>query len=230
MTTAPKKVVVFGSGDQARMVQVYLAQDSPHEVVAFTVPERYLGETKLRGVNMVSFERVEEVYPPGEFAMFVAMGFGRINQARAEGYVAAKQKGYELISYVCSKVVLWGKVEIGENAFILDDTVIHPFTKIGNNVCIPGRCAIGHDVVIGDHCFIAPNAVILGHVTIEPYCFIGASATLRNGVRIAPRCVVGAGAIILKDTRERGVYMAPGTPTAVMSSDLLTPFFGAPRQ
>ena len=35
-------VVVFGTGDFARMARIYLDQDSPHQVQAFTVHERYL--------------------------------------------------------------------------------------------------------------------------------------------------------------------------------------------
>ena len=31
------RVVLFGTGDFARVASVYLAEDSPHEVVAFTV-------------------------------------------------------------------------------------------------------------------------------------------------------------------------------------------------
>lgn len=31
-----KRVVIFGGGDQARTAYVYLSEDSPHEVVAFT--------------------------------------------------------------------------------------------------------------------------------------------------------------------------------------------------
>ena len=41
---------------------------------------------------------------------------------------------------------------------------------------------------------------------------------------------IGAGAIILEDTRERGVYLAAETPAASITSDLLTPFFGATRR
>jgi carbonic anhydrase/acetyltransferase-like protein (isoleucine patch superfamily) len=89
---------------------------------------------------------------------------------------------------------------------------------------------IGHDSVIGDHCFIGPNAVIAGRVKIGSHSFVGANSTIRNGVTIAPDCVIGAGAIILEDTRECGVYLAPETPAASITSDLLSPFFGATRR
>jgi len=225
-----KKVVVYGVGDQARIAQVFLTQDSPYEVVAFTVEEGCLSDETLGGLQVVPFERVESLYPPSEFAMFVAIGYGRVNRIRSGIYDAAKQKGYELVSYLSSSLVRWGPIEIGDNAFIVDDTVIHPFVTIGNDVCVSGRSLIGHDSVIGDHCFIGPNAVIAGRVKIGSHSFVGANSTIRNGVTIAPDCVIGAGAIILEDTRECGVYLAPETPAASITSDLLSPFFGATRR
>ena len=230
MAERNKNVVIYGVGDQARIAQVYYGQDSEYQIEAFTVQEAYLTDTTLGGLSVVPFEDVEEIYPPGEFAMFVAVGFAQVNKIRSRIYDAAKEKGYELVSFLSSRIIQWGECQIGDNAFIVDDTVIHPFVTIGNDVCISGRSIVGHDSVIGDHCFIGPNAVIAGRVTIGRHCFIGANSTIRNGVTVAPECVIGAGAIIFEDTHEQGVYLAPGTAAASIASDLLTPFFGATRR
>ena len=37
-----KSVVIFGIGDFAQVADVYLTEDSPHEVVAFTVNQKYV--------------------------------------------------------------------------------------------------------------------------------------------------------------------------------------------
>ena len=117
---AGKKVVLFGTGDFARVASVYLTKDSPHAVVAFTVHEAFLKAPTLLGKPVVPFERVQELYPPDEHAMFVAMGFSKINKARAEIYDACKAKGYQLISYINSKAVHWGEIEYGDNCFVFD--------------------------------------------------------------------------------------------------------------
>ncbi len=223
------QVVIFGEGDQARVVYMYLSKDSAYEVVAFTAHEAYIDQGKLLGLDVVPFERIEEIYPPERFAMFVAIAFGRVNKTRAEVYDDCKRKGYELVSYISSKAIHWGEIKVGDNCFILESTVIHPFVTIGNNVVIASGSIIGHDVSIGDHCFVASGAVISGRVGIGPYCFIGANATFRNGITVAPECIIGAGAIILEDTQERGVYLAQGTEAAPTTSDVLSPFFGALR-
>ena len=216
-----KKVVIFGVGDFAQVADVYLTEDSPHEVVAFTVNEQYIEAREVSGRPVVPFESLEERYPPGEFAMLVAIGFSGVNQARADVCGQCKERGYELISYVCSKATTWSDLDVGENTFVFEDNVIQPFVKIGNNVVLWSGNHIGHHVVIGDHCFITSHVVISGGVVIGERCFIGVNATIRDHITIAPSTVIGAGAIIMKDTDEEDVFIAPKTEkTGRKSSDL----------
>ena len=81
-----KQLVIFGTGGQARCAGVGLIKDSPYEVVAFTAHEAYLGDDKgkLLGLDVVPFERIEELYPPERFAMFIAIGYEGVNRIREE--------------------------------------------------------------------------------------------------------------------------------------------------
>lgn len=218
-----KKVVIFGTTTLARLAYVFLSEDSPYQIAAFTVNEEYLKEKKFEGLDVVPFERIEEFYPSEQFAMFVAVGYKRVNKARSEIYNQCKNKGYELISYISSKATHWGHTEIGDNCFILANSIIQPFSKIGNDVIL-WNASVEHDSIIGDHCYIAPHAVIAGNVKIGDYSFIGLNATIKNRVTIAPECVIGAGAIILKDTQKGGVYPGQNAEIAHKSSSELNSF------
>lgn len=211
MSDQLRDVVLFGSADFARVAAVYLESDSPYRVAAFTVHERFRHTTELLGRPVVPFERILESHPPDRYAMFVAVGFSRVNAARREVYEECKRLGYDLITYINSKAVRWGEIAVGDNCFIFENNVIQPFVRIGNDVIIWSGNHIGHDSIIGDHCFIASHAVISGNVSIGESCFVGVNATFRDGVKVAPRCVIGAGALIMKDTAEGGVYAARGT-------------------
>jgi sugar O-acyltransferase (sialic acid O-acetyltransferase NeuD family) len=208
------KVVIFGAGDFARIAYVYLSKDSPYDVAAFTVNEAYRRDRTLLGLEVVPFEQVEVLYPPSEYRMFVAVGYTDMNRGRARVCGESKQKGYELITYVNSKAIQWGDIEVGENCFVLENSVIQPFVKIGNGVVIWSGAFIGHDSCIGDHCFIAPQVTIAGNVTMGEHCFVGANATVRDGIRIAPECLIGPGALITRDTTVGSAYMARGTGRA----------------
>lgn len=219
-----RKVVIFGIGDFASVACVYLEQDSPYEVAAFTAHQRFIRAPHLMGKPVVPFERLEEQFPPQQYDMFVAVGFTRLNKARAEIYDLCKRKGYTLISYVNSKAVHWGDIQIGDNCFILEQNVIQPFAVIGNDVIIWSGNHIGHHVTIGDHVFIASHAVISGKVSIGSHCFVGVNATIRDGVVVAQECVIGAAAVILKDTVKQGVYGVRSTEAAAFKSSKLKNF------
>jgi sugar O-acyltransferase (sialic acid O-acetyltransferase NeuD family) len=212
------KVVIFGLGDFARIAQRYLESDSPHDVVAFTVHGDYLDRPELSGLPVISFEELEERYPPDEAALLVAIGFSQVNQARSRIYAECKELGYELITYVSSSAMAWPDVPIGENSFVFEANVIQPGATIGADVVLWSGNHIGHDVEIGDHCFIASHVVISGNVKIGNHCFLGVNATVRDGVTIAPRTVVGAGALIMKDTEEGAVHSVRGTPPHELKS------------
>lgn len=206
-----RDVVIFGTGDYARMAAVYLSEDSDCDVVAFTVDAQYVQHETLAGIPVVPFEELERRHPPSEHAMLVAIGFSGVNKARARVYERCKERGYELVSYVNSRATHYGEFQLGDNCFVLEENVIQPNVRIGNDVVLWSGNHIGHDSEIGDHCFVASHAVISGNVTIGPYCFVGVNATIRDGVTIAPECVIGAGALIMKDTEGGGVYSVRGT-------------------
>jgi sugar O-acyltransferase (sialic acid O-acetyltransferase NeuD family) len=208
-----RRVVIFGVGDFARVASHYLTQDSRHEVVAFTAHERHVTEpATLLGFPVVAFENLAGTHPPEEFAIFVAIGFSRVNRARAEIVAECRARGYELVSYLNSRATRWEETPLGANTFVFEENVIQPFGSIGEDVILWSGNHIGHDVTIGDHVFIASHAVVSGNCTIGSHCFIGVNATIRDGVTIAPGCVIGAGAVIMRDTEEGEVFAVRNTP------------------
>ena len=66
------KIVVFGAGDIARLAHYYFTHDSAHDVVAFCVDAAYHTATEFLGLPLVSFDDVEQHYPPATHSMFIA--------------------------------------------------------------------------------------------------------------------------------------------------------------
>jgi sugar O-acyltransferase (sialic acid O-acetyltransferase NeuD family) len=200
-------VVVIGTGALARLLDVYLAETSEFEVAAFAVDREYLqGETTFAGRPLVAFEDVAATYPPSEASMFVAVGYRKVNRARAELYRRATALGYTLITYVHPTAYVHPSASIGSNCLIFERVVIQPFAQVGDDVIIWSNATVAHDSVVGDHCFIAPGAAISGNVVVGELSFIGINATVRDGVHLAPSTVVGAGALIKRDTTASEIY------------------------
>lgn len=218
-----KPVVLFGLGSFAEVVHFYLTHDSDYEVVAFTVTSDCLPENReFLGLPVVPFETVEQLYPPTENAMFVSMGYRNMNHIRERFYNEAKTKGYQLITYVCSKATWWGDTQLGDNVFIFEDNTIQPFVSIGNNTILWSGNHIGHHSRIGNHCFISSHVVVSGHVAIGDNCFIGVNATFRDNIHIADENLIGPGVVILKSTQPKQAYLPERVkPFAKTSLELL---------
>jgi len=215
------KIIIFGIGVTAELAHYYFTVDTDHEVIAFTVDKDFMDKDSFQGLPLLDFENIEEYYSPDEYKMFIATGYAKVNRNRAKKYITAKEKGYQLVSYISSKATLFDNVEIGDNCFILEDNTIQPFVTIGNNVTLWSGNHIGHHSQIGDHCFISSHVVVSGGVRIEPYCFLGVNATLRDHIVLARESVIGPGAIILKDTVEKGVYTGALAELSKVPSDRL---------
>jgi sugar O-acyltransferase (sialic acid O-acetyltransferase NeuD family) len=215
------KVIIFGIGQWAELAHFYLSHDSPHDVVAFTVNRSYRQSEQSKGLPVVPFEEVENDYPPDRYKMFIPVSFKRMNHNRADKYCEAKQRGYELISYVSSKATTWPGFRCGDNCFILEDNTIQPFVDIGNNVVMWSGNHIGHHTRIKDHVMITSHVVISGHCTIEEYCFFGVNSTVRDETVVARETLVGMGVTIAKDTKEFEIYRLPAAePERVRSNRL----------
>jgi sugar O-acyltransferase (sialic acid O-acetyltransferase NeuD family) len=218
------KIVIFGAGKIADEAYYYLSNDSPHEIVAFTVDAPHIPAPEKLGLPVVPFEEVQKLYPPDQFKMFVAVGYQDLNKLRAGKYHEAKAKGYELISYVSSKASNVGNVEIGDNCFILENAVIQPCSKMGSNIFLWSGNHVGHHATVMNHCYIAGQVVISGNSVVEPYCFIGVNATIGHEIIIGQGSFIGAGTLVTRNAEPNSVYITSDTPKFRLDAEYFMKF------
>lgn len=211
-----QKVVIFGVLDTAQLAHHYLRKDPLVEVVAFTVHERYIPEMKrFEGLPVVPFESLDTWFPSSEYKLFAPMTGRRMNRLRESVYRQGKEKGYGFFSYVSPRATVNDNV-IGENCFILENTVLEPFATIGDNVVIWSGSQVSHHGEVRDHVFLAPRVTLAGHCLVEPYVWLGASSTVINHCTLGEGTCVGMGALITRDTQPWQLYV--GAPARAIKS------------
>lgn len=214
-----RKVVIVGTSLFAEVVHCYFTELGAFDVVAFTADRAYVTRDSFLGLPLIPFDSIAARFPPGEFGMFVAVGYARLNQVRARLYSQAKVMGYELVSFVHPSVRLWRNNTVGDNTFLFEDNTVQPFARIGSNTVLWSGNHIGHHSVIGDHCFITSHVVVSGNCRVGDYTFIGVNATLRDSIEIGQSNVIGAGALIMKSTLDKELHVAPRTKADTRSTD-----------
>ena len=73
------KIVIFGIGRGANVATRYFSDDTSHEVVAYTVDDRYAEQKDFMGRPVIPFSRIEQEITPAEAEMFILLGFERSN-------------------------------------------------------------------------------------------------------------------------------------------------------
>jgi sugar O-acyltransferase (sialic acid O-acetyltransferase NeuD family) len=202
----PKQLVIIGAGETANLAYEYFTCDSDWKVNAFAINSRYMTTDHFRGLPVVPLESIENMYPPDTYTLFVALGSGHLNRDRTNLYKNLKMKGYVFASYISSQAFIWRNVEIGENCFILENNILQPFTKVGNNVIMWSGSHLGHQSKIGDNCFITSHVVISGFCEIGKNCFIGVNTSIADHVKIADDNFIAMGMSINKSTQPDRVY------------------------
>lgn len=213
MNSKDRQVVIFGTGEIASLAKFYLQNDSLYQVCGFTADDEYVSADKFEGLPLIPFSKVRERFPEGECEMFVALSYRRLNRNRRDKYVMAREAGYRMASYVCSRSVYWNDLSIGDNCFVLENQTIQPNVTIGNDVMIWSGNHIGHGAKIGDHTYISSHVVISGHVTIGPMCFLGVNSTVRDFVTIGAESFITMGALVTGDAAPGSVVVGASGAT-----------------
>lgn len=214
------KIVIYGTGVIAELAHFYFKKDTRHQVVAFTNSRRFIKGKKFQKLPVVAFEEIEKKYSPKKFQLFIAIGYTKRNKIRQTRYLEAKKKGYRLATYLSSKATYFGE-KPGENCFILENNVVQPFVKIGNNVTLWSGNHIGHHSQIMDHCFISSHVVVAGSCLIKENCFLGVNATLRDNLTLGPRTVIGAGALVMKDCLADSLVIGNKSKHSIVKKDVI---------
>lgn len=214
------KIVLFGTGEYGDLAHYYLTHDSDYEVVAFTSDDEFINNDTFNGLPHIPVSEVVNIFPPDQYHAHVALSYNKLNQVKSEKYFHMKKLGYKLISYVCSKSVVWPDLSIGDNCFILENQTIQPTVIIGNNVMIWSGNHIGHRGNIGDHTYISSHVCVAGFVNIGTHCFLGVNATIKDYVNIGNKVFIAMGAAVTKNVRDGSVIICAQSKVLLPETDI----------
>lgn len=213
-------IVIYGTGLIAELAHYYFVNDTEHEVLAFTNARDFVDKTSFKNLPLVTFEEIEDHFPPEHVLLFIAIGYIKRNRIRETRYLEAKARGYSFATYISSRATFFGST-VGENCFILENNVVQPFVSIGNNVTLWSGNHIGHHSKIMNNCFISSHVVVSGTCTIKSNCFLGVNCTLRDNVVIGARSVIGAGALVMNDCPDDSLVVQAKSEYRVVDKDVI---------
>ena len=203
-----KKIIIFGTGDFARLLKYYLDEDDDREVVCFTANASNITENTFRGLPVVPFEEIEKTYSAEEHEILLAIGNARMNDIRKRIFLECKEKGYTIASFFHSSSKLHN-LEYGEGNIILEDCLFYPFAKIGNGNLFWDHVIVSHDCTIGDFNTFSGSADMAGYVTVGNNGYFGKQCLLNDGIQVGNYVLVGACGYAKKNLKDYEIIAAP---------------------
>jgi len=200
-----KKLIIVGTGPFAEIAKLYFETYSKYKVSAFSVEANFVDRSAFCNLPVVEFEKIENVYDPSDFEIFVAITYINLNHTRARLLSECKRKGFGLASFISPYSFRGPQTEINEHCFIFENNIIQPFVKIDSNVILWSGNHIGHHSYIRDNCFISSHVVISGFCEIGMNTFIGVNASVSNNVKIGSNCIIGPGTLVKKNIADDSV-------------------------
>ena len=225
-----RNLVIFGIGKIAEVVYYYANEECGYNVVAFCVDAEFKNADTFQGVPLVSFEKVEEIYPANANDIFIAVGYHDLNALREKKCDEARNKGYHLVSIISPLANVPKNVSVGWNCFIMPPAIIHPCVVIKNNVFIWSGTMVGHHSIIEDNCWLTSSCNIGGNVTLGANTFMAVNATIGHSVSVGKNCFIGANALATKNVLDEQVLIVESTkPIRLTSKQFLILQYGDRR-
>jgi len=208
-----RPLVIVGTGEIALIAREYFEHDSIYTPVAFAIGDGYAKADMLDGLPLLPIEEIKDRFPPQKCSAFVAIGDTHLNRLRTRYYKFMKSEGYELATYVSSHCFKWHNVEVGDNCLILENNVLQPFVKIGNNVILWSGNHIGHRSEVKDNVFITSHVVVSGLCKVGEFTYIGVNASVAHNVEISADNFIAMSTAIGSSTAPDTIHQ--GNPSEV---------------
>ncbi|MEM0921459.1 MAG: acetyltransferase [Pseudomonadota bacterium] len=211
-------IVLFGAGDMAAVVAVYIRAEAPHlNIVGYTLDDAFCTAERHDGLPLVPWSQLETHFPPDKVQLLGPLTYQRMNTIRRDRYLEGKARGYSFTSFLHPDCHYYGE-SIGENCVILERNIIQPFAKIGNNCILWSGNHIGHHVTIGDHVFISSQVGVAGSTVIGDECHLAGQVAVTHGLKIGRASALLNAALVSQDVPDEGVVVGPAPETKPFKS------------
>lgn len=201
-----KDIIIFGNGQYAKNIYLFIKKDDRYNVKAFVVDKKFINEEKLYGVQVIPYEHIEQQFNKNSISILIAIGYTNLNKNREKVYKKLKKENYKIETYIHPDAKVFSN-NIGEGCVFIAGAVIETNTNIGKCVVAWSNTVIAHDSIVEDFCWIASGTVISADCYIGKSTFIGVNATISNFVKMGESNFIGAAAIIHKNTNDNEVYI-----------------------
>ncbi len=203
-----KEIVIFGSGDQAKLIYYEIKYLRNYKFLGFIDPfkkELFIDQKKKKIFTSINKFKIKK-------KLFAIIGVGN-NFIRKKIFEETNKLNLNIIweKIISKKTSINKNVKIGEGTFVCQGANISANSLIGKHCIINSLSSIDHDNQFGDFSSTGPGVISGGNVKIGSMCHLGIGSVIKNNININKNIIIGSNSYVNKDLVKSGVYF--GSPS-----------------
>jgi len=214
-----EKVYLFGAGQIGEAIRDFIVSENLASFGGFVVHSSYMKNEFQSRSDVFS---VEQLAPNSQ--VFVALGFNKMNDVRAEVFAEMRQRGMKSVSLVSKKANISASCHFGKNVLIMENNNIQSSVRIGDNTFLWSGNHVGHHSNLGSNVFISSHCVVSGNTIVGNNTFMGVNSAVADNIKIGDYNLIGMSAVVKKDTKSYTYVKSVASERVILSKNKLKRF------
>lgn len=207
------KSVIIGAGSYGLVYLSYL-REAGVEIAGFIDDNTELHNTMIDGVPVLGGKDLLPTLRKSHGIEAVYCPIGN-NKVRVKLLLLARELGYKTPGYIHPSVVVSPNAVVGEGVYILPNSSIMPYTKLGDFTMISIGVNVAHHATLDRGVFLSNGCNFGALVKAGEYAYCGMGSTIMSGIgSIGRNTLIGAGTVVVKELPDDVVVA--GVPAKIL--------------
>ncbi len=199
-----KNLIIFGSGDYAKMIFNDLKKDKKYNILGFfdeRKKKKFVNKEKsFKFIDLnKKIKNLKKIYG------IIAVG-DNYKRYKINNLISKILPKINWIIFKSKSAIISKNVKLGNGTVILENCVINSGTHIGDHCIINTSCSIDHDNKFEDFTSTGPRVTTAGKVKIKKFSFMGISSTINSKIIVQKNTIIGGNSFVIKNCAANSVY------------------------
>lgn len=213
-----KKIIIFGTGDHARVIFSEIIQLKNFKVLGFSdklskkgkIIEIFKNKEYKNLGDLTHIKKYKNIYG------IIGVGHNFLRKKIFKEIDSVFKKNIKWATIISKNSILNGNVSVGEGTVIISNSVVNSGTKFGKHCLINTSSSIDHHNSFGNFSSTGPGVVTGGNVKIGEMTHLSIGSTVKNNITIKSNALIGGSSFVNKDCDKNSVYY--GVPAKKIKS------------
>jgi len=221
-----KRLILLGAGAVGRvimhtaMMQAVSGHKDSWDPMAFVEKEPKKINTKIHGINIVSFDEAKKIIAGCDDVYFIAsVGIPKLKEAIIKSLLREIPDA-KFATVIHPTAVVMPDAVIEEGVYVGAHSMVSVNCRVKSHAMLNYNVIMGHDCVLGEYSVISPICHIAGEVEIGKRTFLGGGVMTYPRIKIGNDCIIGAGVAVPRDVSDNSkIILKPNTMVFPVNQD-----------